>query len=107
MNDSERFGQRLRKVRESSGFNQVQLARLLEVDSKHLSRLERGKVNPSFEIIFRIARTLKVSPSLLFEFDDPDPDPKTLKNKIQQFLEPLNREQLQLARRLLKTLFSP
>jgi transcriptional regulator with XRE-family HTH domain len=107
LNDSERFGQRLRKVRESSGFNQVQLARLLEVDSKHLSRLERGKVNPSFEIIFRIARTLKVSPSLLFEFDDPDPDPKTLKNKIQQFLEPLNREQLQLARRLLKTLFSP
>ena len=107
MNDSERFGQRLRKIRESAGFKQVQLARLLDVDSKHLSRLERGKVNPSFEIIFRIARTLRVSPSLLFEFDDPEPDPKALKKKIQQFLEPLDREQLQLARRLLKTLFAP
>ena len=107
MNDSERFGQRLRKVRESAGFKQVQLARLLDVDSKHLSRLERGKVNPSFDVIFRIARTLKVSPSLLFEFDDPEPDPKTLKKKIQQFLESLDREQLQLACRLLKTLFAP
>jgi len=107
LSDSERFGQRLRKIRESAGFKQVQLARLLDVDSKHLSRLERGKVNPSFEIIFRIARTLKASPSLLFEFDDPEPDPKILKKKIQQFLEPLDREQLQLARRLLKTLFTP
>ncbi len=107
MNVSERFGQRLRTIRESAGFKQVQLAQLLDVDSKHLSRLERGKVNPSFEIIFRIARTLKVSPSLLFEFDYPDPDPKTLKKKIQQFLEPLDREQMQLALRLLKTIFAP
>lgn len=107
MNDSERFGQRLRTIRESAGFKQVQLARLLDVDSKHLSRLERGKVNPSFEMIFRIARTLKVSPSLLFEFDDPELDPKILKKKIQQFLEPLDREQLELARQILKTLFAP
>jgi putative transcriptional regulator len=107
LNDSERFGRRLRTIRESAGFKQVQLAQLLDVDSKHLSRLERGKVNPSFEIIFRIARILKVSPSLLFEFDDPDPDPKTMKKMIHQFLKPLDREQLQLARRLLKTLFAP
>jgi len=107
LNDSERFGQRLRTVRESAGFKQVQLAQLLDVDSKHLSRLERGKVNPSFEIIFRIARTLKISPSLLFEFDDPESDPKILKKKIQQLLDPLDREQLQLTRRLLKTVFAP
>ena len=107
MNDSERFGQRLRTIRESAAFKQVQLARLIDVDSKHLSRLERGKVNPSFEIIFRIARTLRVSPALLFEFDDPEPDPKILRKKIQQSLEPLNREQLQLALRILKTLFEP
>jgi transcriptional regulator with XRE-family HTH domain len=106
LNDSERFGQRLRKIRESAGFKQVQLARLLDVDSKHLSRLERGKVNPSFEIIFRIARTLKVSPSLLFEFDDSEVDSKILMKQIQQFLAPLSREQLGLARRLLKTLFT-
>lgn len=107
MNDSERFGQRLRKIRESAGFKQVQLARLLDVDSKHLSRLERGKVNPSFEIIFRIARTLKVSPAALFNFDEPEADPKMLKKKIQQFLEPLDREQLHLALQLLKTIFAP
>jgi transcriptional regulator with XRE-family HTH domain len=107
LNDSERFGQRLRKIRESAGFKQVQLARLLDVDSKHLSRLERGKVNPSFELIFRIARTLKVSPEVLFEFGDPELEPKMLKKQIQQFLGPLDREQLQLALRLLKTIFAP
>lgn len=107
MKDSELFGERLRKIRESAGLKQVQLARTLDVDAKHLSRLERGKVNPSFEIIFRIAKTLKVSPSLFFEFEDSESDPKVLRKNLQHLTERLESNQLRLAHRVLKLLFMP
>jgi len=105
--DSELFGKRLRQVRESVGMKQVQLARALEVDPKHLSRLERGKVNPSFEIIFRIARALKVSPSLFFELEDSDTDPRLRRKRIQHLLESLDGNQLRRAHQVLKALFEP
>lgn len=107
MKDSELFGRRLRDVREAAGLKQVQLARVLDVDPKHLSRLERGKVNPSFEIIFRIARTLRISPSVLFELEHSEADPKVLRKKIQHLLESLDGEQLKQAHRVMKALFEP
>jgi transcriptional regulator with XRE-family HTH domain len=105
--DSELFGKRLRQIRESVGLKQVQLARALDVDSKHVSRLERGKVNPSFEIIFRIARTLKASPSLFLEVRDTERDTKAIKMEIQRLLGLLDGEQLRLAHRVFKALFEP
>jgi transcriptional regulator with XRE-family HTH domain len=97
----------LRQIRESVGLKQVQLARALDVDSKHVSRLERGKVNPSFEIIFRIARTLRASPSLFFESEDSERDPKVLRKKLQRLLDLLDGEQLRLAHRVFSALFEP
>jgi len=105
--DSELFGKRLRQVRESVGLKQVQLARALDVDPKHLSRLERGKVNPSFEIIIRMARVLKVSPSLFFELEDSKTDPKARMKKLQQLLDSLDGEQLRKAHHVMKALFEP
>ncbi len=107
MKDSELFGARLRKIRESAGLKQVQLARSLDVDSKHLSRLERGKVNPSFEIIFKIARALRVSPALFFELEDSELDPRVAKSKLQRLVELLDMEQLRLAKRVFRALFEP
>lgn len=107
MKNSELFGRRLRDVREARGLKQVQLARVLDVDPKHLSRLERGKVNPSFEIIFKIARTLKVSPSVLFELEHSEADPNVLRKKVQHLLESLDGEQLKQAHRVMKALFEP
>ena len=105
--DSELFGKRLRQVRESVGMKQVELARALEVDPKHLSRLERGKVNPSFEIIFRTARILNVSPSLFFDFEDSDSDPRLRRKRLQQLLDSLDGEQLRRAHGVIKALFEP
>jgi transcriptional regulator with XRE-family HTH domain len=105
--DSQLFGRRLRQIRESVGLIQVELARALDVDAKHLSRLERGKVNPSFEIIFKMARVLKVSPSLFFELEDSETDPRVRRKRIQHLLDLLDGEQLRRAHRAMKALFEP
>ena len=54
------FGRRLRTLREGRGLTQEQLGQASGVDYKHVGAMERGVNVPSFEVIERLARTLKV-----------------------------------------------
>jgi len=103
--ESELFGKRLREVRIEAGLKQGQVARAVDVDSKHISRLECGKVNPSFEIIFQLARVLRVSPATLFDFDRSETNSRTLEKDLRLLLEKRDLKQLKRARLVLKALF--
>jgi transcriptional regulator with XRE-family HTH domain len=103
--NSELFGTRLREIRRSKALKQVQLARALDVDPKHMSRLEHGKVNPSFEIIFQLAEHLEVSPSVFLDFESAEADSKILREKLRRLLSKRNPKDLQHAYRVLKALF--
>jgi transcriptional regulator with XRE-family HTH domain len=105
MTESVRFGRRLREVRIEAGLKQGQVARAVDVDSKHISRLERGKVNPSFEIIFQLATALRVSPTSFFDFDRSETTAKALENDVRLLLEKRDLRQLKQARLMLKALF--
>ncbi len=105
MTNSELFGARLREIRRSKGLKQVQLARALDIDPKHVSRLEHGKVNPSFEIMFRLAQYLGVSPSVFLDFDSTETTSKVLRKKILSILGKRTPKDLQHAYRVLKALF--
>jgi transcriptional regulator with XRE-family HTH domain len=105
--ESVRFGRRLREVRIEAGLNQGQVARAVDVDSKHISRLERGKVNPSFEIIFQLATALRVSPASFFDFDRSETTAKALEMDVRLILEKRDLRQLKQARLVLKALFEP
>lgn len=37
------FGARIKEIREARGINQEQLAELINMESRHLSRIETGK----------------------------------------------------------------
>ncbi|HEX5988970.1 MAG TPA: helix-turn-helix transcriptional regulator [Solirubrobacterales bacterium] len=50
----------IRKVRADADLNQAELARLVEVDPSQMSRLEKGKGNPSWGTMRRIAEALGV-----------------------------------------------
>jgi len=56
-----KFGERLAKTRKENNFTQDELAKLIHVHGRHISRIEQGKANPSAEVIKRIAEVLKVS----------------------------------------------
>lgn len=57
----QRFGKRLREVRESVGISQEKLAALAELHRTYVSSVERGKRNISLLNIERLAIALKVS----------------------------------------------
>lgn len=55
------IGQRIRKLRESAGLTQIELAEIIYVDSNMLSRYERGRHMPSIQTLVCIADYFEVT----------------------------------------------
>ena len=60
------FGHRLRALRDAKGLTQEELSRQVGIDYKHLGAVERGIKAPSFALIDKLARALKVEHYKLF-----------------------------------------
>ena len=65
----EQFGQRLRALRLQHDLTQEQLAEVAEISVDFLSLVERGINSPSFEVMERLAKSLKVPVKELFDFE--------------------------------------
>lgn len=65
------FGARLRTLRLGRALTQLQLAQRVGVSDRHLSRMERGLVSPSFECIEKLCNALGTAPVELFRFQIP------------------------------------
>ncbi|MBI2067414.1 MAG: helix-turn-helix transcriptional regulator [Deltaproteobacteria bacterium] len=64
------LGERTRALREQSGLTQQELAEAIGVESpSYISKIERGMTSPSYELLVRIARVLKVEIKDLFDAD--------------------------------------
>ena len=63
------FGDRLREVRRSFGLSQEDLANMADLEVSQISRIERGIISTSLSQIFLIAKTLKIHPKELFDFE--------------------------------------
>lgn len=59
--DNKILGKKLKELRKSKGYTQQELAELVGIDEKHLSRLENGKFCPSYKTINKFAK--------VFDFD--------------------------------------
>lgn len=64
----EGFGLNVVYYRKRKKLTQLQLAELVDVDRSHISAIELGKVGVSFDIIFKLAEVLEVSPKEFFDF---------------------------------------
>lgn len=62
----EDFGKRLRELRKAQGYSQEGFALTVELDRTYIGGIERGERNPGLKTILRIAETLNVPPSDLF-----------------------------------------
>ena len=59
MNNTRKFlGPRIQELRKQRGLKQSELAELVGIDSKHMSKLECGYCFPSFELLDKIADAL-------------------------------------------------
>lgn len=64
----ELLGIRIRELRKGFGLSQEQLAELVDVDPRYISRIELGKSSPSLATLEAIARSMKIQIRDLFEF---------------------------------------
>ena len=58
-------GMALVSIRERQGLQQQDVARDVETTRGHLSRMERGRGDPTISMLWRLAAVLKVSPIAL------------------------------------------
>lgn len=63
-------GRRVQTLRKRKGLSQEELAGRIDIDSKSLSRLERGAHYPSLETLDRISTELGVELRDFFDFDN-------------------------------------
>ncbi|MGG4499779.1 helix-turn-helix domain-containing protein [Paenibacillus polymyxa] len=59
-------GKRIRQHRKAARLTQERMGELLSIDPSYLGRIERGEINTTLDMIFRIAEALKISPYELF-----------------------------------------
>lgn len=62
------FGENLVKLRNKIGLTQEQLAHKAELNVSHLRKIEKGEINTGIGNVYRIAKTLDVSPIELLEW---------------------------------------
>lgn len=66
------FGRNVKKIRESKGLTQAQLAHKINKDRESISRLERGKINPTYLYLIEISEGLEISISELVNIKLPE-----------------------------------
>ncbi|MFN3968964.1 helix-turn-helix domain-containing protein [Flavobacterium sp.] len=59
MNIKEKFGNKVKALREEKGFSIEQLANISNVDRNYISDIEKGKRNASIEIIEKVITGLE------------------------------------------------
>ncbi len=59
--DMKALGIQVRAARKEAGLTQSQLAERCHVSTKHIANIEKGNMNPSYEILLAIARVLPIS----------------------------------------------
>lgn len=63
-----KLGAQIVTLREAQGIRQKKFADMLDMDDGSLRRIESGRTNMTTTTLIKIARTLKVSLSELFDF---------------------------------------
>ena len=96
------FGRKIKEYRKKKNLTQAQLAELVNVDDKHISCIESGKNFPSPDLIERLATSLDVEPKDLFEFYYLQ-DAEDLKSDMITMLDKLNKDELALAHKYVRT----
>jgi transcriptional regulator with XRE-family HTH domain len=65
---TQRFGQRVKKIRQQRKMSQEDLANSAKIDLTTVNELEQGNRDPMLKTIWKIANALKVKVSELFDF---------------------------------------
>lgn len=101
MTYKELFGARIKSLREAKDWTQEKLAEKMDISSNYLSSIERGKENPTFDMLTKFAEALKVEMWEMFDFGH-EVGVKELKDTLTKFMKEADEEKLRAAVKLLR-----
>lgn len=96
------LGTRIRKIREGKSLTQEKLAELMDINAKYLSGIERGKENPTLDMLIRLAIALDVEMWELFNFKH-EMSVEELKAYMSQFIEESKENDLRTAVKIFRS----
>ena len=103
INTKKLLGLRIKEIRKLKGYTQSALAEAIEVDPKHLSRIESGVNYPSMVALVKIADKLEIELKELFVFNHLETS-KSLLDEMTTTLNNVEEDKLRLYYRVLKDL---
>lgn len=103
MTPKELFGARIKSLRETKGWTQEYLAGKMDISPNYLSSIERGRENPTFDMLIKFSDALKVEMWQLFDFGH-EVSPKELREMLNRFAKEIDDEKLKLAVKVLRAI---
>lgn len=98
----ELLGGRIKELRKTKGLTQDQLSQKVNIDPKHLSRIEVGGSYPSLDTLERLASALQMELSVFFEFRHKVKSSRELKEIINELIKDADEEKLRLVVKVLR-----
>ena len=86
-NQRELLGRRIRSLRAIKGWTQQELGEKADVNYKFVGEIERGRQNPSLDILSKIAGGLEIDLSELFRFEHEVLSRKEIETQIKSLLK--------------------
>lgn len=68
MGSQEQIGRNIKKAREKANLTQEEVAEKVGIHASYFSRIERGVVNPSIEVLEKIVKVLRIKSSDILPF---------------------------------------
>lgn len=102
MQDTKKYlGARIQELRKRQGLKQSELAELVDIDAKHMSKIECGRCFPSFELLDKIALKLNTPISSFLDTEHLHNRQELMKNIIEN-LGKCSDEKFKLIYRVIK-----
>lgn len=95
------LGTRIREIRKARGYTQEQLAEMIDIEQKHVSRIESGKSFPTIDRLEKMAVALNVPLMGFFDFLHLEEDDEGVVN-LEAMLMELDGNSRKLAYRLIR-----
>lgn len=90
------IGKKIKKLRQNKGLTQAKLAEIVDMHEKHISRIESGKICPTFDNLINIFKALDydISQLLAEEKNKYSNNENPLKLKILKIINNANQKEL-------------
>ena len=97
------FGLRIKHLREIKDWTQEYLAEKMDISTNYLSSIERGKENPTFDLLVKLSEALEVEMWEMFDFGH-EKSPKELREVLTEFYKDMDEGRLRLAVKVLRAI---